>query len=348
MFLKKLAKQWADVPGMRKIMSDIDVVIAWVDGNDREWQNEKEKYAPPFEREASSNIRYREWDNLHYIFRGIEIFMPWVRTVHFVTWGHVPKWLNTACPKLHVVKHQDFIPKEYLPTFNANAIELNFHRIPNLAEQFIYFNDDMFVVRKTEAEDFFKDGLPRDMACISPQPIYRNSIMNIELNNLKIINDYFTRDDIKKNKRKWMKPGLYGQYALRTLLFLQFKSIIGIFQPHVPYTLLKSTYATLWDKEFKILDDTCKRKYRDMADNNVWLMRSWQLVSGSFIPRSRKFGQLISASDLEGVKHFLHHEKKCHLVCINDDDTVENYEETKNKVNNELERILPNKSSFEK
>lgn len=72
MFLKKLAKQWADVPGMRKIMSDIDVVIAWVDGNDREWQNEKEKYAPPFEREASSNIRYREWDNLHYIFRELK------------------------------------------------------------------------------------------------------------------------------------------------------------------------------------------------------------------------------------------------------------------------------------
>ena len=40
------------------------------------------------------------------------------------------------------------------------------------------------------------------MACISPQPINRDMIMNIELNNMEIINDYFLlmiSNEIRKN-----------------------------------------------------------------------------------------------------------------------------------------------------
>ena len=120
---------------MKKSMdlNKIDVVITWVDGNDKAWQAEKEKYLPL----RSDKVRYRNWDNVQYIFRGIEKFMPWVNCVHFVTWGHLPKWMNTNYEKLHVVNHKDFIPKEYLPTFNSNAIELNLHRIPGLSENFI-------------------------------------------------------------------------------------------------------------------------------------------------------------------------------------------------------------------
>lgn len=33
--------------------------------------------------------RYRDWDNLQYWFRGVEKFAPWVRKIHFVTWGHL-------------------------------------------------------------------------------------------------------------------------------------------------------------------------------------------------------------------------------------------------------------------
>ena len=46
------------------------------------------------------------------------------------------------------VKTEEFIPKEYLPTFNSNVIEMNLHRIENLSEKFILFNDDLFILRK--------------------------------------------------------------------------------------------------------------------------------------------------------------------------------------------------------
>ena len=124
---------------------DIDFVIIWVDGSDKKWLHEKNKY-----QKNSINIdaeinRYRDWDNLKYWFRGVEKYAPWVNNIFFVTWGHIPSWLNTNNPKLKIIKHTDFIPKEYLPTFSANPIELNLHRIEELSENFVFFNDDFFV-----------------------------------------------------------------------------------------------------------------------------------------------------------------------------------------------------------
>jgi len=89
--------------------------------------------------------RYRDRDILRYWFRGVEKYANWVHRVYFVTDNQKPSWLNTACPKLEMVDHTDFIPSCYLPTFNANTIELNFHRINGLSEHFVAFNDDMFI-----------------------------------------------------------------------------------------------------------------------------------------------------------------------------------------------------------
>ena len=127
----------------------IDFVMIWVDGNDPEWQKEKAKYDERVVTTANSEVRYRDWDNLQYWFRAVEKFAPWVNKIHFVTWGHLPPWLDTSNPKLHVVNHKDFIPEEYLPTFSSHTIELNLHRIEGLAERFVYFNDDTFLMAPT-------------------------------------------------------------------------------------------------------------------------------------------------------------------------------------------------------
>lgn len=84
----------------------------------------------------------------------MERFAPWVRRIHFITWGHLPAWLDTAHPKLHVVNHAEYMPAEYLPTFNSNTIELNIARIEGLAERFVLFNDDTFLLRDTPPEYF--------------------------------------------------------------------------------------------------------------------------------------------------------------------------------------------------
>lgn len=133
-----------------KINFDVDFVIPWVDGSDPEWIKEFNKYAPLEKQvaEDSSKERYRDMGLLRYWFRGVEKIAPWVRKVHFVTNGQKPDWLNLNAGKLHWVKHEDYIPKEFLPVFSANPIELYMHKIPSLAEHFVYFNDDFYFANK--------------------------------------------------------------------------------------------------------------------------------------------------------------------------------------------------------
>lgn len=73
---------------------EIDFVIAWVDGNDPEWRKEKQKYLAEFLGEEAlidqGDYRYRDWDILHYWFRAVEKYAPWVRKIHFVTCGQIP------------------------------------------------------------------------------------------------------------------------------------------------------------------------------------------------------------------------------------------------------------------
>ncbi|MBR6159158.1 MAG: Stealth CR1 domain-containing protein, partial [Lachnospiraceae bacterium] len=124
----------------------IDFVITWVDGNDPEWRKEKEKYSGKTTGDDREK-RYRDWELLRYWFRGVENCAPWVNKIHFVTCGHLPDWLDTGHPKLNIVNHKDYIPEQYLPTFSCRPIELNLHRIPGLSDDFVYFNDDMFLLR---------------------------------------------------------------------------------------------------------------------------------------------------------------------------------------------------------
>lgn len=172
-------------------MNKIDFVITWVDSNDPAWQKEFKTYLP--QNHCMNDIRterYRNWDNLRYWFRGVEKFAPWVNKVHFISCGQVPDWLNLNAPKLHFVKHSDYIPAEYLPTFSSRPIILNLHRIKELSEHFVIFDDDCFLIDKVEPKRFFRKGLPCDMAAfnvMSPSIPFTPK----DYNNLCVINSSF-------------------------------------------------------------------------------------------------------------------------------------------------------------
>ncbi|MEX6314967.1 Stealth CR1 domain-containing protein [Providencia manganoxydans] len=126
--------------------SDIDVIILWVDSNDPVWINNYNYYSP---NKKLEDKRFKDWGTIKYVFRGIEKFLPWVRKIHFVTCGQRPKWMIEKHSKIQFVNHDDIFPdRNILPVFNSSAIELNFNRIPDLAEKFIYFNDDTLVLKK--------------------------------------------------------------------------------------------------------------------------------------------------------------------------------------------------------
>ena len=136
--------------------SKIDFVLPWVDGNDKAWQEEKNKYSGKKTDSGNCPERYRDWEQLKYWFRGVEKYANWVNKIFFVTCGQKPEWLNEKNEKLVLIEHSDYIPKEYLPTFSSHTIELNMNRIPGLSEQFVYFNDDVFIINEVKKNDFFE------------------------------------------------------------------------------------------------------------------------------------------------------------------------------------------------
>ena len=329
-------------------MEKIDFVIIWVDGNDKEWQNEKKKYSTS-KSEDSRNIRYRDWENLKFIFRGIEKFAPWVNKVHFITCGHLPKWLNTNYDQINIVKHSDYIPDKYLPTFSANPIELNLHRIEELSEKFVFFNDDMFLLNKVEEKDFFNNNLPCESAILNATSPAGNDIMEyVFFNDWNIINRNFDKNtSIKNNFFKWFNFK-YGINILRTVALMPWTNFLGFKFTHLPTSFLKSTFDEIWDKEYDILDKTCEHKFRSKEDVNQYLIKDWQISSGKFYPRKYKIGRLFKVSDnIRDITTTIQNQKY-KMICINDDEIDEsNFKIYKKEIIDAFEKILPEKSKFE-
>ena len=166
------ARETTMVPGPTSLVDGyltpefpIDVVYTWVDANDAAFNERRSEYLSngrTFDFAATCDARFTNRDELKYSLRSIMDYAPWVRRIFIVTNGQVPKWLRTDHPKVQIVDHRDIIPEEYLPTFNSHVIESCIHRIPDLSEHYVYFNDDVLVLRPLTARDFFtENGLMR-------------------------------------------------------------------------------------------------------------------------------------------------------------------------------------------
>ncbi len=330
-------------------MEKIDFVVLWVDDTDSAWQKSFHTYLPQSHcTDDTSNIRYRNWDNLRYWFRGVEKFAPWVNKVHLVTCGQTPEWLNLNAPKLHLVKHSDYMPAENLPTFNSNAIQLGMHRIEGLSEHFVCFDDDFFLIDKVGPERFFREGLPCDQAAFNALVPLTNFV-HISTNNLCVINNSFNkREMLRRHYRKCLSSQSGGR-LLRSLLLLPWSNFTGFYDHHFPLCFLKSTLQEVWERHPDILHRTEASRFRSISDVSLWLFRYWQLVKGDFAPLNVHKDSIcfkISDYKLDKIVNTIERQKK-KIVCLNDGE-VSSFESAKRQVNAAFEKILPEKSLFEK
>lgn len=331
--------------------SRIDFVISWVDGNDAAWKREKSRYLAN-DREDAAEERFRDWENLRYWFRGVERFAPWVGTVHFITWGHLPDWLNTEHPKLHIVRHEDYIPKEYLPTFNSHTIEWNMHRIAGLSEQFVYFNDDFFLIGSVKPDDFFCGGKPCDMLAFQPVVANpKNPVMShIYLNNTLVLSKYFQkRENVRQQPGNYFKVGYPPLYFFYNILEMAFPLYTGFYTVHGPSPFLKSTYEELWEKEGELLHSTSSHRFRDEADVSQYTAREWQKLSGNFKAKNitKHFRYFNVKSDNPKLVQTIA-ERKAKIICINDANEPIDFLYAKEQIIQAFEQILPEKSGFER
>ena len=324
--------------------SEIDFVLPWVDGSDPEWRTAYELYSSQEEKVFNKNgARFRDWGLLRFWFRGVEEYAPWVRKIHFVTCGHYPSWLDLNHSKINFVKHSDYIPSQYLPTFSSHVIENNVHRIEGLADRFVLFNDDVFLSAPVSQDHFFKNDLPRDVAARSFISI--GEYGHIGLNNVNLINrhlDFWT--SFKRNKWKWFNYQ-YGIHCLRNIYFLPFRDFNGIKQLHLANSYLKSTFLKVWELCSDELEETCNRKFRSINDVNQYLFKYWQIASGSFYPKRYNYGLYCKADDIQSIENALTLKNR-EQICIKDDAWAD-ISGIEDKLQELFIKIFPQKSSFE-
>ena len=341
-------------------MDRVDFVITWVDGDDPKWKEERLKHdgnrtVKESKDDANSECRFRaDTDLLRYWFRAVERFASWVNRIHFVTCGQKPQWLNENHPKLHLVNHKDYIPEDYLPTFNSNTIELNYHRIEDLAERFVLFNDDMFLLQSLKEDFFFKFGNPvLDTNLRYTNKVGFNNWSRVLFNNYCVVNRSFNiHESIKKNYRKWFSIKELGYKRARRnfMCYLANKTLpVGLYG-HVALPHLKSSLVELWDLHPDIMEQSSVHKFRADDQVNQWLLCAWNQAKGKFFPSCEdKLGKnySLSLNNVEEVCEVIRNQS-IPQICINDTSSNTNNDYCVKLITEAFEAILPDKSSYEK
>lgn len=328
---------------------DIDFVVSWVDMDDPKWKKDFSKYSGKIDNSKNefSEARFRDYGFLKYWFRGVEKFAPWVRKIHFVTCGQKPEWLDASNPKINLVDHKDYIPEQFLPCFNSSLIEIYLHKIPGLAENFVYFNDDFFIINSIQPTRFFKNGKANDIAAFrynSGMGLWSKCLRN----NIRLINQHFDKKEVfQRDHNKWFNK-TYGTKAWMNYLFRFYPKFITLRTPHNAQPYTKATFEEVWKHCGKELTEMSSHRFRNPEDYTQELFRTWQICSGNFEPyntyNDTKMFPLIIRS--KGAIKALR-QQSYSLVCLNDNERIRNYRQTMAEIEKAFESILPEKSSFE-
>lgn len=328
---------------------DIDFVITWVDMNDPKWQAKFLKYScnKNNSKNGVSKARFRDNGFLKYWFRGVDKFAPWVRKIHFVTDGQKPEWLDESNPKINLVNHEDFIPSQFLPTYNSAVIERYIHKIPGLAEHFVYFNDDFYIIDNIKKERFFQNGLPCDIAVFDYNPSWSQWYRRIK-NNIILINRNFNKKEVMAlHHNKWFDKS-YGIKARWNYLLKFYDKFITLRTPHNAQPYLKSTFYDVWAATEKELTETSFNRFRSISDYTPELFRTWQICQGNFTPYNtyndtKMFPLMIRAKQaIQAI-----YNQSYTLICLNDNVHIHNYDLVMNNIQKAFQHILPETSSFE-
>ncbi len=225
---------------------NIDAVILWVNGNDDKHKIKISNYVDNKSEISLTKFRTRfdQVNEIKFTIDSILKFAPYIENIHIITDEQTPEFLekidnNDYYKKVSIVDHKvvfkDF--EQFLPTFNCRPIETCMHRIPGLAEHFIYFNDDFFLIKHTKPTDFFRNGLP----------VLRGKW-------LKFDKDIFYKK-FKKIRVGHKKAQQKAAQLIGLEKYYNFK--------HTPHPLRKSTFKTYFNNNPNIFIENIKYKFRN-------------------------------------------------------------------------------------
>lgn len=312
----------------------VDLVITYVNANDKQWQKDfnywkdkeiKEGIADASNRQAFGVERAREWDAFKYWFRGVEKNCSWINKIFLIVQNerHIPEWLDTNNPKLRIVYHEEYIPKDLLPTFNAMTIGMYIANIKDLSNHYIMCDDDFYFLNPIPKERFFKYGMP----------VHMNNRINygyFEGNYLKGSDNvfyYILNNNLKFEERFMEQKIKYGFYHLPTARNKSFeKNILTKYSEEIKQHNLPS--------KFRNKNNLCNYMFDDLLKicGKAWINRPYKNCAYCTLKSDVNFDAYWNKD----------------IVCFNDTEQLDNYELTKKRFIDFLERKLPDKSTFER
>lgn len=124
--------------------------------------------------------------------RSIVQHADWIRNIILVTDAQVSDWLDADHERIRLVHHDEFFGDAgNLPTFSSHAIASRLHHIDGLSEQYLIFNDDVFIGRHIDPSLFFffsngmakffpsKSTLPYDLRDAPPHEVARRNSADV-------------------------------------------------------------------------------------------------------------------------------------------------------------------------
>jgi hypothetical protein len=310
---------------------EIDLVYLWVDGSDPVWRAKRNAFmgTPEGTATVSCKARYTDNDELKYSLRSVEKYAPWVRKVFIVTDSQTPGWLDTENPKIKIVDHKDIMPQERLPCFNSRVIEYHLHKIPGLAERFLYANDDMFINKPVSPGTFFaKDGFP---------------VIRLKRKPFRRLRWFWKKHIGKKPLQQYYQAIINASQAV--------KKRYGVYYNGTPHHNID---AYLKSDCRQIAENTFKKELEPLFVNHIRSDNDIQRIIYLYAALAEKRGYLryIRANESLFVRP---HRKHCYeklkkynptLFCLNDSESVNDSDREKLKA--WLSDYFPQKSAFEK
>jgi hypothetical protein len=145
---------------------EVNAVVTWVNPNDPDWVKDRADALSKYKdaaADATHNRRFESNGEIDVCLRSILKFAPWIRKIFLVVASakqiesaheSLRGLLDRNVGSIQIVHHAEFMDKSALPTFNSLAIESQVHKIPQLSEFFVKFDDDFILGRPLKKSDF--------------------------------------------------------------------------------------------------------------------------------------------------------------------------------------------------
>ncbi len=261
----------------------IDVVITWVDGNDPGHREKMQAFLKGVDRlkiHGAHPTRFGSVNEIKYCVLSIFKFAPFVRNVFIVTdeqdpmlYDTVKKHFPERLDSLEIVDHKEIFRgyEDCLPSFSSRAIESMIWRIDGLSDSFIYFNDDTFLVRNTDVEDYFKNHRPVLRGNWLRAPWFRVLWFKVQkLINIRLLSEKAFEPKPSYHLGQWLAAYIAG-FRMRYFYF-----------NHTPYSISRNTAESFFLNNKEIVLKNLKARFKNNNQFNfISLVYHLELLSGN-------------------------------------------------------------------